>query len=259
MQIPYIFDTHAHYDDSSFDCDRQEVLDRILKAGVRHFVDVSSEISSMGGILKILAERPEAYGTLGVHPSETHGLKESDFILIRAKIEEEPRIVAVGEIGLDYHYDGTDREEQKKWFSYQIELARSLKKPIVVHSRDAAEDTYRVLMDSGAEEVGGVIHCFSYSIEMAEKFVEMGFYIGIGGVVTFKNAKKLKEIARRIQLGRIVLETDCPYLAPAPHRGERNDSGYLPLIAEEIASLRDISVSEVYGAAWENAHALYGL
>ena len=167
--------------------------------------------------------------------------------------------MAVGEIGLDYYWDEPAREIQKKWFERQIALAREVKLPMIVHSRDAAQDTLEVLKAGNAQEVGGVIHCFSYGIEMAREYLDMGFYIGIGGVVTFKNAKKLKEVAEYVPLDRILLETDCPYMAPEPHRGKRNSSLYLPHVAEKIAQIKGVSTEEVCRATLENAKKMYGI
>jgi TatD DNase family protein len=166
--------------------------------------------------------------------------------------------VAVGEIGLDYYWDNTPRDVQEKWFVRQLELARELDLPVIIHSRDAAEDTLRIMKQYG-KGLRGVIHCFSYSKELADEYVKMGFHIGIGGVVTFKNGKKLKEIAKEIPLERILLETDCPYLAPVPHRGERNSSLYLPYVVQEIAELRGISCDEVVEQTEKNGKNLFGI
>ncbi len=255
-----IFDTHAHYDDRWFDEDREKVLREIREAGVMHFVNIASDLPSVDRTLGLLENHPEAFCALGIHPSDIGGLTEEDFIGIAEKIRRQPRAVAVGEIGLDYHW-GTeeDRPAQDYWFRYQLDMARPLDKPVVIHTRDAAQDTLRIMKEMRAEEIGGVVHCFSYSAEMAEEYVKMGFFIGVGGVVTFKNGKKLKEVVRRIPLSSIVLETDCPYLAPMPHRQERNQSSFLPLVIREIAELKEIPEEEVRSAAWENAHRLYRL
>ena len=177
---------------------------------------------------------------------------------IREGLADE-KAVAVGEIGLDYYWPEPDRGLQQHWFRRQLSLARETGLPVVIHSREAAADTLRILKEEKAEEIGGVIHCFSYSVEMAREFMKLGFYIGIGGVVTFKNAKKLKEVAAAIPLDRILLETDCPYLAPVPYRGKRNSSLYLPLVADQIAVLRGITPEEVIRATEENAERMYRL
>ena len=182
-------------------------------------------------------------------------MTDDDYQWIEAHINDD-KIVAVGEIGLDY-YREYDKDVQKNAFIRQMDIARRNNKPIVVHSRDAAQDTYEIMKENHAEELGGVVHCFSYSTEMAEKFMDMGFYIGIGGVVTFKNSKKLQEVAKAMPIERLVLETDCPYLAPDPHRGERNDSTYISYVADKIAELRGMSTEELIKTTTENAKRMY--
>ena len=167
--------------------------------------------------------------------------------------------MAVGEIGLDYYWNEPDRELQKEWFRRQLNLARELAKPVIIHSRDAAKDTVDLMTEEHAEEIGGVIHCYSYTKETAEVFLKMGFYFGIGGVLTFKNAKKLKEAVAYIPLDRIVLETDCPYLAPEPNRGKRNSSLNIPYVVKALAEIKGVEEETVRKAAWENAHKLYRL
>lgn len=252
-----IFDTHCHYDDRRYDEDRDQVIEEIGREGVTNFVNVSADRGSLEGTLKILERFPSAYGALGIHPSEIEGLDESVMEDIAEKTRGNDRIVAIGEIGLDYWEEGPDRKDQIFWFKRQLELARELDKPVIIHSRDAVQDTYDVLEECRAEEMGGVIHCFSASPEMALRYVKKGFFIGIGGVVTFKNGKTLKEVARKTPLENIVLETDCPYLSPVPHRGERNHSGYLNLVAETIAEIKGISKEEVCDQTFKNAKKLY--
>ncbi|MCR4590721.1 MAG: TatD family hydrolase [Lachnospiraceae bacterium] len=254
-----IFDTHCHYDDKKYDPDRDQVIETIMKEGVVHFVNVSADRESLDGTFEILDRYPMAYGALGIHPSEIEGLDESVMDEIAEKTRGNDRIVAIGEIGLDYWEEGPDKEDQAFWFRRQLSLARELDKPVIIHSRDAVQDTFDILAECHAEEMGGVIHCFSASAEMAERYVKKGFYIGIGGVVTFKNAKTLKEVAAKTPLENIVLETDCPYLAPMPHRGERNYSGYLNLVAEAIADIKGISKEEVCETTYQNALKLYRL
>lgn len=193
---------------------------------------------------------------MGIHPCDTEGLTDTDLELIR-EASRHDKIVAIGEIGLDYYWDEPDRRIQKKWFEAQMELAREEKKPVVIHSRDAAKDTVDMMKALRAEEIGGVVHCYSYSKELAKTFLDMGFYIGVGGVVTFKNAKKLKEAVEYIPLDRIVLETDSPYLTPEPNRGKRNSSLNLPYVAQQIAQLKEVSYEEVVMETRKNAIELY--
>ncbi len=254
-----IFDTHCHYDDSRFDEDRDRVIETMRNEGVKHFVNVSADRDSLDGTLSILEKYPESYGALGIHPSEVRGLTEDVMEDIREKTRNNERIVAIGEIGLDYWDEGPAKEDQALWFMRQLDLARELDKPVIIHSRDAVQDTFDILEKKHAEDMGGVIHCFSASAEMAKRYVKKGYYIGIGGVVTFKNAKTLREVTEIVPLENIVLETDCPYLAPTPHRGKRNYSGYLNLVAEKIGEIKGVSAKEVCEVTFENAKKLYRL
>ena len=251
-----IFETHAHYDDHKFDEDRENLLLSMEEAGIRRIVNVSSDWDSIQETLDLTQKYPFIYGAVGIHPSDCGDLKKEQIEGIRQASRRE-KVVAIGEIGLDYYWDDVPRDVQKWWFEAQMEVAREEKLPIIIHSREAANDTYEIMKAARASEIGGVIHCFSYSKEMARQYLDMGFYIGIGGVVTFKNARKLKEVAAYVPLDRIVLETDCPYLAPVPNRGKRNSSLYLPLVSEEIAAIRGISREEVEVATYENALNLY--
>ena len=224
--------------------------------GIGTIVDVGSNMETSTWIVEAVTRYPMMYGAVGVHPSDTAELKESDIDTLK-KYAAMDRILAIGEIGLDYYWDEPERSIQKKWFEAQIELARDVKLPIIIHSRDAAKDTYDIMKALHAEEIGGGVHCFSYSKEMARQFLDMGFYIGIGGVVTFKNAKTLKEVAAYTPLDRIVLETDCPYLAPEPNRGKRNSSLNIPYVIAAMAQIKGITEEEVRKAAWDNSLRLY--
>lgn len=255
-KIDFIFDTHAHYDDEAFDEDRDTLLRQLPKEGIARVVNVGSSLASCRTTMDLTEKYGYIYGAVGVHPSETAELTEENFSLLKQLCSMD-KCVAVGEIGLDYYWDEPERDLQKKWFVRQLALARELKLPVIIHSRDAAKDTADILAAEKAGEIGGVIHCYSYTKEMAETFLDMGFYFGIGGVLTFKNAKKLKEAAAYIPMNRIVLETDCPYLAPEPNRGKRNSSLNIPYVIAGLAQIKGISENEVRKAAWENAHALY--
>lgn len=250
-----IFETHAHYDDEAFDEDREELLAALEEQGIGRVVNIGASLASCKQTIALMESYPFIYGALGIHPSETAELDETAFSWLKEQCAHS-KCVAVGEIGLDYHWQEPEREIQKKWFVRQLEMAEELKKPVVIHSRDAAEDTVDILKGHKGQS-GGVIHCFSYTKETAKTFLDMGFYIGIGGVVTFKNAKKIKEAVEYIPLDRIVVETDSPYLAPEPYRGKRNSSLYLPYIIEEIAALKGLSPGQVEETAWQNAQNLY--
>lgn len=252
-----IIDTHAHYDDSQFDCDRDELLRSMEGAGIGLIVDAGSTLESWGKIQKLVEEYPFMYGAIGIHPDEVGTLTEEHISEMEHLLELD-KIVAVGEIGLDYYWDNESHDIQKKWFIRQLETARKKDMPVIIHSREAAADTMDI-MRKYAAGMQAVIHCYSYSAEMAKEYVKMGYYIGIGGVVTFKNAKKLKNVVEAVPLTSIVLETDCPYLAPEPFRGKRNSSLYLPYVAEKIAELKGVSAEEVVRQTEKNSRNLYGL
>ncbi len=255
-----IFDTHAHYDDEQFESGREALLASLPDCGIKRVVNVGASIASTRNSIELAEKYDFIYAAVGVHPSEIAELNEERLAWLRDLTKLE-KVVAVGEIGLDYYWDKEPKvqECQRYWFKRQMELAREAQLPIIVHSRDAAADTLQVMKEAHAEEIPGVIHCYSYSPEMAQEFLKMGYYIGVGGVVTFKNAKKLKETVEQIPLECILLETDCPYMAPEPYRGKRNDSRYIPYVVEKIAQLKQVSVEEVEEVTWQNATKFYGL
>lgn len=251
-----IFETHAHYDDEAFDGDREELLTSLGDNGIEYVINVGASIASTKTTIGLMNKFPFIYGALGVHPSDTGELSEDDMEWLKEQFAD-PKAVAVGEIGLDYHWDEPEREIQKKWFARQLALAREVKRPVIIHSREAAGDTLEMLRAEHAQEIGGVIHCFSYGKEMAREFLKLDFYFGIGGVVTFQNAKKLKEAVAYIPMEKILLETDCPYLSPVPFRGKRNSSLNIPYIVKEIAAIKQISGEEVIHITHENAVKLF--
>ena len=251
-----IFETHAHYDDEKFDEDRAELLSSMQENGIGRIINVSANLESLENTRKLMEQYPFIYGAFGLHPDEVGDLNEDVRERMRGLCRLE-KAVAVGEIGLDYYWDKENHEKQQYWFRRQIALAREEKLPMIIHSREAAADTLRVMKEEKSEEIGGVIHCFSYSAEMAEEYLKMGFYLGIGGVVTFKNAKKIKEVVQMAPMERILLETDSPYLAPVPYRGKRNSSLYLPYVVREIAEIKGISEEEVIEMTEKNAVRLF--
>lgn len=254
--IKMIIDTHAHYDDKAFHEDRAGVLATMAENGIHRIVNVGSSLGACRRTIGLMEEYDFIYGALGVHPTDSGELTEDDIQWLKAQCALE-KCVAVGEIGLDYYWDEPEREIQKKWFVRQLYLAKEVKLPVVIHSRDAAQDTVDIMKAEHAEGVGGVIHCFSYGKELAKIFLDMGFFIGVGGVVTFNNGRKLKEVVEYVPLDRIVVETDCPYLAPVPFRGKRNDSRKLPLVLDQIAEIKGISREEAEEITYRNAFALY--
>ena len=251
-----IFESHAHYEDARFDEDREALLSSFPQKGIDYVVNVGSSLKTTQQSIALAKQYDFIYAAAGVHPEETAELNEENFACLCEQMKQE-KVVAVGEIGLDYHWDEPERKIQKVWFERQIALARQVSLPMIIHSRDAAQDTLDIMKVCKAEEAGGVIHCFSYGVEMAREYLNMGFYIGIGGVLTFKNAKKLKEVAKYVPLDRILLETDCPYMAPEPHRGKRNSSIYLPYVAETLATIKGVDVEEVYQTTRENGKQMY--
>lgn len=251
-----IFDTHAHYSDESFEKDRNELLSTMHAKGVGRIVEVGAGIQSTKDAVALAHQYDFIYASVGIHPEEVHMLEEAHMDWLR-ELSQDERVVAVGEIGLDYHYDEPSRELQKHWFIRQMQLAAELKLPVIIHSRDAAQDTWELMQEYCAWDNGGVIHCFSYSPEVAGQFLKKGFYLGIGGVLTFKNSKKLKDVAKMAALEQLVLETDSPYLAPTPKRGERNDSANLTYVVDMLAELKGISREEVIRVTEKNAERLY--
>lgn len=251
-----IFETHAHYDDEAFDEDRDILLSSMQYNEIGFIVNVGASLKSTTASIQLAKQYPFVYAAAGVHPNETAALNEETFTWLREQCLQK-KVVAVGEIGLDYYWDEPSREIQKMWFSRQLELARDIRKPVIIHSRDAAKDTYDIMSAYNAGEIGGVVHCFSYSAEMAQEYVKMGIYIGVGGVVTFKNGKKLKEVVEAVPIERILLETDSPYLAPEPNRGKRNSSLNIPYIAQKIAEIKGMTYEEVVTATEKNARQVY--
>lgn len=253
-----IFETHAHFEDDKYNEDREEELARVFEAGVSYLVNVASSMETSKQCMELAKTHAPIYASVGVHPDHVEELDEAALAQLAAWCREE-KVVALGEIGLDYYYEDPVRSIQQKWFAAQLEIAYQEKMPVIVHSRDAAEDTMRLLKEHHGDSLTGIIHCFGYSKEMAREFIKLGFDIGVGGVVTFKNARRLVEVVEDIPLSHIVLETDCPYMAPVPHRGKRNTSRYLPYVAEKIAEIKQVPVEEVYEVTMANAKRIYRL
>lgn len=252
-----IFETHAHYDDAAFDADRDALLEEMLSAEIETIVNVGASRAGCEASLELAGRYPAVYAAVGIHPEEIETLTMQDLDWLAQTALENPKVVAVGEIGLDYHYPEPGRQRQQEGFRQQLTIASSVKKPLIIHSREACADTLACMRHAHAEQTGGVLHCYSYTKEAVKEFLEMGFYIGIGGVVTFKNARKLVETVEVLPMDRILLETDCPYLAPEPNRGKRNDSRNLCDVAKKIAQIKGTTAQEVISRANENAHRLF--
>ena len=256
-----IFDTHTHYDDERFCEDREPLLLSLQGQGVGAIANMGATMQGAKDSVALAKKYSFVYAAVGVHPDHAKELNEQEFAILKELATQE-KVVAIGEIGLDYYWDSTEREVQKYWFKRQLALAEELNLPVVIHSRDAAADTLEVMKEAYAasgKKLTGVIHCFSYGVEMAKEYVAMDFFLGVGGVVTFKNARKLKEVVDAVPLEKIVLETDCPYLAPVPFRGKRNSSELLHYVVKEIAEQTGRTEEEVERVTWENACRLYGL
>lgn len=251
-----IFESHAHYDDEAFDEDRDALLESLEEKGIGYVINVGSSLKATENTIALTKKYPFVYGAAGVHPSDTGELNEENFLWLKEQCTH-PKIVAIGEIGLDYYWDKPDRETQKKWFERQLQLAKEVNLPIIIHSREAAKDTLDMMKTVRADELDGVVHCYSYTREMAREYLDMDYYFGIGGVVTFQNGKKLKEVVAYIPIEKILLETDSPYLSPVPHRGKRNSSLYLPFIAKEIAQIKGMDYDKVVDITMQNAKRLF--
>ncbi len=251
-----IFESHAHYDDEGFNEDREELLKRLPKEGIKTVINIGITVNSSKQCIKLANKYDYIYAAIGVHPHEVSNMDDDKLEQIK-EMTKEPKVVSIGEIGLDYYYNHSPRDVQKLWFKKQIELAKEVKKPIVVHSREAEEDTFNIIKETNAKEVGGVIHCFGGSAEMAVEYVKLGFYIGVGGVVTYKNGKKLKRVVEQIPLEHLLIETDSPYLAPVPKRGKRNDSTNLVYVIKQIAELKGIDYDEVVKVTRDNGMKLF--
>lgn len=251
-----IFESHAHYDDDAFEEDRDSLLHAMNQQGIGYIIDVGASLSSTKQAISLAEKYPFVYAAAGVHPSDTDELNEENFQWLKNQCQRK-KVVAVGEIGLDYHYPDTNKEEQQLWFSRQLQLANEVQLPVIIHSRDAAKDTIDIMKKEAPVEKGGVVHCYSYTKELAREFLDMGYYFGIGGVLTFKNGRKLREAVEYIPMDRLLVETDSPYLAPEPYRGKRNCSLYLPYVVEELAKIKGISAREVIDITRENGCRLF--
>ncbi len=250
-----VIDTHAHYDDPAFDSDRDELLTEILNESVDKLITIGCSIEGSRNAIKIAEKFPSVYASVGIHPSDCMGSSDN-YIDILREMSKNKKVVAIGEIGLDYHYDGYDKETQIDCFIKQLELAKELSLPVIIHSREATSDTMDILRKYKPK---GVVHCFSGSVETAREIIELGMMISFTGVLTFKNSRKAVEACSAIPMERIMLETDSPYMAPVPHRGERNNSSYVLHVAEKVAEIKNMTIDEVITVCNGNAVRFFGL
>lgn len=253
-----LFDSHAHYDDNRFKDDAYEVIENAYNSGVKHIINVGSDIKTSRKSIEFAEKFEYIYATVGVHPHEVGKLEDNDEEIIRSLCSH-PKVIALGEIGLDYYYDHSPRELQKSWLIRQLEVAKDVKLPFVIHNRDAHEDIMKIVRDELPFEKSGVFHCFSGSWEMAKELLDMGIYLSVGGPITFKNARKTIEVVKNMPLDMLLIETDCPYLTPEPFRGRRNDSSYMRLTAEKIAEIREKSIEEIADITTKNAEKLFNI
>ncbi|MGA9226151.1 MAG: TatD family hydrolase [Mesobacillus sp.] len=253
-----LFDTHVHLNAEQFNDDLQEVIDRAVAEGVTNMVVVGFDELTIKKAIELAEEYDFIHASVGWHPVDAIDMTPEHLDWLK-ELANHPKVVALGEMGLDYYWDKSPKEIQKEVFRKQIRLAREVKLPIIIHNRDATADIVEILKEENAGEVGGIMHCYSGSVETALECIDMNFYISLGGPVTFKNAKKPKEVAESIPLDRLLVETDCPYLTPHPYRGKRNEPAYVKLVAEEIAGLKGLSFEEIAEATTQNAKKLFGI
>jgi TatD DNase family protein len=248
-------DAHAHLDDEAFSKDRDELIAKIKEACI-YVINAGSDIASSELSVRLAKKHEFIFACVGIHPHEAQKVPEN-YIDTLKNMTKHPKVLAIGEIGLDYHYDFSERSVQKKVFAEQLALAKELNLPVVVHSREAHQDTLDIIRKSGIRK--GLMHCYSGSLELADQYIDLGFYFSLGGTITFKNAKKPKQSAKELPLNRILLETDSPYLSPEPFRGRRNDPTKIPVIAQAMANIRGISLEEIEKAAEDNTRQLFGI
>lgn len=254
-----MIDSHTHLDDVAYEKDREEIITALKADGIDLVVNNSSDLESSKNSVELANKYSNIYACIGVHPHEAKTYSD-DVEREIIKLSKNEKVVAIGEIGLDYYYDNSRRDVQREVFERQIELADKLGKNIVIHSRDASKETFDILEKAHEKyEFTALIHCYSQSVEMMHEYIKMGDYIALGGAVTFKNSKVPKEVAKEVPLDRLLLETDCPYMTPVPHRGKRNEPSYVKLVADYIANLRDITVDELVKKTDENTLRFFGI
>ncbi|MGI5998921.1 MAG: TatD family hydrolase [Lutispora sp.] len=252
-----LFDTHAHLDDSKFDGDRDSVIAKCKEEGVELILNAASNLATSIKAIALAKKYDFIYASVGVHPHDASEMDENSCQVLAELAEKNNKVRAIGEIGLDYYYNHSPRDVQKKRFAEQIDLAKQLGLPVIIHDRDAHEDTMNILKKSGVKQVGGVLHSFSGSVEMMRECLKLNMYISLSGPVTFKNARKTVEVAQQVPLDMLLIETDSPYLTPVPHRGERNYPGYVKHVADKIAALRDMDFEEIAQITLENGKRLF--
>lgn len=253
-----LFDTHTHLNVEQFSEDKLEVIDRAREAGVSKMIVVGFDHETITNAMKLVEEYEFLYAAVGWHPVDAIDMTDEDLAWIE-ELAKHPKVVAIGEMGLDYHWDKSPHDIQKEVFRKQIQLAKKVKLPIIIHNREATRDVIDILKEEDASEVGGIMHCFAGTVEEANECLDMNFYISLGGPVTFKNAKLPKEVAKEVPVDRLLVETDCPFLAPHPFRGKRNEPSYVKLVAEQVADLKEMEYEDLASATFDNAMRLFGI
>jgi len=251
-------DSHAHLDDERFDEDREELIDSLQENGIEAVLNPGADLKTSRAAVALADKYPFIYAAVGCHPHDSKFMDDDTMNIFR-ELAKNKKVLGIGEIGLDYYYDNSDRETQKIWFREQIRLAKELDLPYIVHDRDAHEDIIRIMKEEHHSGTRGILHCYSGSVEMAREFMKLGFYISLGGPVTFKKAKTPRMVAKEVPMEKLLIETDCPYLAPEPFRGKRNDPKLVKYVAEEIAGIREVTVSEIAEKTKENFKRLFNL
>lgn len=253
-----LFDTHVHLNADQFEEDLEETIERAQEAGVKYMTVVGFDRNTIPKAMEIAERYENIYAAVGWHPVDAIDMTNEDLQWIE-ELSQHPKVVAIGEMGLDYHWDKSPKDVQKEVFRKQIRLARKVKMPIIIHNREATDDIVEILKEENAAEVGGIMHCYSGPVETAQECIDMNFMISLGGPVTFKNAKLPKEVAKAVDLEHLLIETDCPFLAPHPNRGKRNEPAYVKLVAEQVAELKGISFEEVSEMTTSNALEFFGI
>ncbi len=251
-------DSHAHLDDERFDADREELINSLYENRVETVLNPGADLNTSKSAVALADKYPFIYAAVGCHPHDSKYMNDDTMNIFR-ELAKDKKVIGIGEIGLDYYYDNSDRETQKKWFREQIRLAKELDLPYIVHDRDAHEDVFRIMKEEHYSGTRGILHCYSSSVEMAKEFVRLGFYISLGGPVTFKKARTPRLVAKEVPIDRLLIETDCPYLTPEPFRGKRNEPKYVRYVAEEIARIREVDVNEIAEVTKLNFKRLFNL
>lgn len=251
-----LIDSHVHLDDKRFNRDRDNIINSLKDNGIEMVINIGADLQTSIASVSLAEKYQNVYAVVGVHPHSAKEVDNSTIEILKSFASRE-KVVAIGEIGLDYHYDNSPRDVQRKWFVEQLKLAKEVNLPVVIHTREAAQETFEILKEAQDGTLRGVLHCYSGSVEMALEYIKLGFYISIAGPVTFNNSRVLKEVVKAVPLDKLLVETDCPYLTPEPNRGKRNEPAYVKYVAGEIADIKGISFEELAKATNDNTKELF--